>query len=324
MTSTRSAALALALAWGIAPAAYALETDADCNAFAQGALALQTMYTADPFEAHYDPSEETCVIEDLTLVSTRGWEMDLYIEEVLYESDKTGLERVQNGLPPQELGITLWGARPFLSARLLESPALNYTMRVQAMSHPGSAFYLGYNWSPEEKRFRDFEIYYGMATGYSGNELQITADIRDVDLTDWATIEQSLGSARAYNLDIQLWFNGMFEGLVAPYLGRWLLHDNSPPEAQVEALKRIGVAFANDLPKDIFETDSRAGLAELIQTLPHPRGRLSTELISQEGIGMGPFIAGFMAGKPPSLEGLWEILETSGSKAVIYWEPLDE
>ncbi len=315
---------AIIAAWGIAPAAYALETDEDCTAFAQGALALQTMYTADPFEARYDPSDETCVIKDLTLISTRVWEMDFYIEEVLYESDKTGVERLQNRLPPQELDITLFGTRALLSARFLNDPAMQYVTRVQALSHPGSTFQLRYSWSPEEKRFLRFQAYYGMVSYYGGNELELYADIRGVDLSDWTTIEQSLGTARLHNLDVELLFEGMFENAV-PYIymllrDENLLDSNSAPETQVEALKRSAVEYVTALPPRIFGTESRVMLAEFVETTPHPRGELRVALDSEEGLGATSFATLDILEMEDWLEEILSILQGSGSEVTIDWE----
>ncbi len=314
---------ALFAAWGIAPTAYAEDTDADCTAFAEAALVLleDFGYSAEPFEARFDPDQGYngfCVIKDLTLVSGRGWDMtDFYIERIHWGSDEW--ERLQNGLPPRSLGIGLFGVRPYLGSAL-ETPIVSYTSRVQAMARSGSYLYLDYDWSAEEKRFQNFEISYGIVGETDRDVLNISADIRGVDLTDWRAIQLSLGSARLHALEIDLVMDGLFETLVLPYVGPVLLENSSPPEAQVEALKRTGVEFATALPTTIFGAQGGAELAELIESIPHPRGDLALQFTSKAGLGTAPFVSFVFLGEMQ----FWSILESSGSEVMIDWEPFDE
>jgi hypothetical protein len=321
VTRKRSAALAAVLSWGIAPGAYAQETDAECMAFAEAALGLLSEfdYVADPFEARFDPDEETCVIKDLTLAGSGG--MDISVGRVLLSGE--GVERMRNGLPPLSLEASIYRVRPYLG-RGMGPSSMQYVSRVQAKSYSGAFAHLSYDWSAETKRVDNFGLTFGRGYDESGNEIGISADIRGVDLTDWASIQTSLGSMRLHYVSINMTLFGVFEQMVVPWAVPGLLEDHLPIEEQVEMLKTVAVDYVTELPPAVFDEASRAGLAEIVKTLPHPRGYLSVQFASEPGLGTASFVPFAINGTNSNLGGIWQILENSASTVTIDWEPDEE
>jgi hypothetical protein len=307
---------ALAQALSLAPAAYAQESDEGCTALVEAALALQDRFVAEPFKARFAPAMKDCVIKDLTLASIEAKGVNLHIGETSFFST-TGMERLQSGLPPLGLNILANNIRPFWAG---ETPRISYISRVQAKGMLGSSLHLRYDWLAAEKRFRDFSVFYRPLSGVEASGLLIEADIRGVDLTDWEAIQHSYETARLHKLNIVLWLEGMFETGIMPFVALDLLDDNSPPENQIEALKRAGVEFVAALPQEILDEESGRSLAAMIKTIPHPRGRLTITLTSEQGLAAAPFAA-LETSKPQEIfKALIPILQSSGSEVAISWD----
>ena len=216
--------------------------------------------------------------------------------------------------PPPVLSVAVEGIRiiPQTGDSLMD-----YLLAVQADQPGGFDARLVWRFLPETRTLAVEELTITQGPEWGG--VALSGRIEPVDISSSGALLTSLGGTGVTLLTGSIWTSGLFEGWFAMPLGTALLSGSTDPAAEVERLKAEGIALAATLPDSIFPAPTRAALADLIDTLPHPPGTLRFTLTASPGLG-APRLTGFaLRGIPDTPEELWPALE--GVTLGLTWEP---
>lgn len=256
-------------------------------------------------------AEGWCLIENAVFgegTSTR-WRMDA-LRWRASDVDRF----IENGLPPRTLDVVGEGLG---IAPDTGNAVLDYTMALQSVQGP-FGFGLSMRWDGVQNAVLVDEAYLNF---FTGNRIEATARIDNVDLTDMTAIQMSVGSMGLSDLQITADFDGWFETYVAQALGPVLLQNGDiTPQAQVATLKEQAIDALAQMPDAILPVQSRDDLGAFITSLPHPRGRARLQLSADPGLGaarMAPLIA---LQNEPSMAQIID-LGLAGVSLLFTWDP---
>ncbi len=99
-----------------------------------------------------------------------------------------------------------------------------------------------------------------------------------IDLTGLDALFASLRGAGIAFSALDVTSLGLFESLALMAMGPVLLGDSDDPEAELTRIKVLAAGYVLTLPDPAFDTETRAALVALIDTLPHPWGDLTVTM----------------------------------------------
>ncbi len=211
--------------------------------------------------------------------------------------------------PPTSLEIAFEGARLHVPTG---EPGLDWLLDVQTAPDRWDGF-VQLRWDEATQ-----EAVGTVALDYAG-ESAIWADatVAGLDLTDQAALEASLGSTALTRLTAEVTSQGLFERFLLLPLGTLVIGPGDRPELAASFERRLALQAVKALPPAIFPDPTRAELAALIQELPNPWGRLSLEVVAQDGLGISQVLPWDIPAAP---EALWTALE--GVTVAVDWTSL--
>ena len=230
----------------------------------------------------------------------------------------SGVNRlIDDGLPPSSFEVI--GEGLSISPNTGD-PVLDYLMGLQSAAEQ-TGFGLSVRWDGVQNAVFVDEAYFDFNPD---NRIEFTARIDDVDLTDIATIQSSVGSMGLRDFSMKADFAGWFESFVALPLGTQLLErEGTDPAAQVTQLQEQSLTFLEEVPVAILPQASRDNLAAFIQSLPTPRGELRLQLSASPTLSaarMAPFA---LMPSEPSMEQIVD-LGLEGVTLLFTWTPMGE
>lgn len=211
--------------------------------------------------------------------------------------------------PPTFLEIAFEGARVHVPTG---EPGFDWLLDAQTVPDRWDGF-LQLRWDEARQ-----EMVGTVALDHAGESaLWADATVAGLDLTDQAALEGSLDAAALTRLTAEVTSRGLFERYLLLPLGTRVIGPGDRPELAASFERRMALQVTKALPSATFPDPTRAELAALIQELPNPWGRLSVELVAQDGLGVSQFIR---LGPPEDLDALWPALE--GVTVAVDWTPL--
>ena len=284
-------------------------TQADCEG------AWQALEAVMPGEAGTATPSVTdagwCKIEDAQLPIDSGSLARIDLLE-WRASDITRL--IEEGLPPRALEMRAEGLR---IAPQTGDPVYDYLLELQS-SVDRAGFGLSARWDGVQNVVLIEEAWLDL---YGDNRIEGTARIEGVDLTDWAAIQSSAGTAGLADLSLKTTFDGWFETYVAVALGSMLLSPvETEPRAQVAALQDEAVAMIDAFPESFMPAPSRTALTAFLRALPAPRGSLQLQLSAAPALGAVRMVPLSLL---PAEVGLAEAMEAAleGVTLLVTWAP---
>jgi len=146
----------------------------------------------------------------------------------------------------------------------------------------------------------------GLTLDFPGdNSLRAQAVFAGLDLGDLERAQVSVMTGGVTDVSLLVEANGLFETLLLAPLANVLLSDDDPA-AEAEALKAMARAEIAALPETVFDAESRAALAVLVDDMPTPWGRFELSLRAAEPVGAPRFMRFVVMGGPMSREDFWE------------------
>ena len=140
------------------------------------------------------------------------------------------------------------------------------------------------------------------------NVIEVSGTWHDVDLTDQASMSQSVGALKMMSSEVRVDTTWVFQSYVAMPLGYNLLYGATDPAAEVERLKAEAAETLAGVPTRIVDPDSQEALQRLLADLPEPRGQILLSFSSDAGIGVATFMPLALRGAPTSAEEIWSLL----------------
>lgn len=156
------------------------------------------------------------------------------------------------------------------------------------------------------------------------NQVELTGRVDDVDLSDAASIQTSLGTAGIRNVSVKAEFDGWFESYLALPIGRGLLVDGPvAPADQVAAMQQLAIDALAGFSEDILPVVGRDALSEFITAVPKPHGTLQVQVNADPVIGVARLSPlGFASADQDQAQLLAQVLE--GVRLLVTWAPARE
>lgn len=237
--------------------------------------------------------------------SLRDMEIDLDGDGTIRVTDMRwrmgDFDRLDRGLPPTSISVE---ARGISFVPQVDDAVISYLMGVQFGQSDTRAF-LDATWDPVEQRIH---LTQAKVVFDAENSLSVTANIRDVDLSDLAKLRMSAGRMALTDLSLRVETQGLFEEFFAFPVGAALLADSEDPEADVERMKAMALDAVAAVPASILDQSSAAAMNDLITDLPHPKGGISLQMHSDDGLGALRFAPFALMGSADNLDTLWSAL----------------
>ena len=223
------------------------------------------------------------------------------VEKVRWRA--SDIERfLDEGLLPRALELDVIG---FRSVYISGDPLQDYLFDLQR-SDTGLNFGVSARWDGIQNALFVENAYADL--GPAG-EIEMSARINDVDLTDTASLQLSAGTAAVQDVLITAEFDGWFEQYVAQTLGYILLNGaTASPAEDVARLQGQAVALIEMVPDTTMPEQSKDFLSEFVMALPRPRGTLRLQFSADPAFGMARLLqfaaSGVQGGLEPVMEGV--------------------
>lgn len=268
-------------------------------------------------------------VETGALMVTDGWcqlgatrfmlagkhDPDIVVSSLLWRGD--GVQGLFDfSVPPRALEMQITGLR--LQVKVVDDPLTSYLLAVQGEKQ-GIDATLALHWDAATAEVildhADFDF-------PGDNALVLTARVGNVRLDTLGAAQMSATSFAVKALHAQITTNGLFETYVLLPFGFSVLSPDSDPDAQLAALKAQLTAGIADLPEPSFAGDTKAALAAVVKSLPHPAGVLTLDMVSDSGVGPAQMVVFALKGMPRSVADVSHILKAMTVTATYVPTPL--
>ena len=127
-------------------------------------------------------------------------------------------------------------------------------------------------------------------------------------------------AASLHHADLRLTNLGLFEGIFSGWVGMIYPALGDTPEDAVDRARTIAAEQLAQIPPSLIDSDSRAALTAVLDSIPHPLGRLRVTLDAPDGIAPARLAAATAMIEQPG----WADIEgmLNGASLIARWTPI--